>query len=119
MAIIIDGVKVAGLTNNVQNFMRVHEAVISASNWVDYPMIGTREQIVSIPSIMSTNTARVDHSNSSVDGTYEGYVKYVDEENEYLGYITNGYAETVDGGIKFVVFSNSNTIDIPIVVEVI
>lgn len=119
MAIIIDGVKVAGLNNNVQNFMKVYEATISASNWIDYPAIGIREQIVAIPNVSALNTARVDHANVSIDGTSEGYIKYVDEENQYLRYITNGYAETVDGGIKFVIFHDQNTIDIPIVVEVI
>lgn len=119
MAIIIDGVKVAGLNNNVQNFMKVYEAVISASNWTYYAELGIKEQIVPVANIISSNTARVDHANSSIDGTLNGYTRYVDEENEYLKYITNGYAETVNGGIKFVIFDEQNTIDIPIVIEVI
>jgi len=33
--------------------------------------------------------------------------------------VTNGYAETVDGGVKFVIFGDPNTVSIPIVVEVV
>ena len=37
---------------------------------------------------------------------------------QYLTCITNGYAETHDGGITFYIFGDANTVSIPIVVEV-
>ena len=61
------------------------------------------------------NTATVDHV--FTDGTE--YADFVEAENQYLEFITNGYAETYDGGVTFHIFGDAPTVEIPIVVEVV
>lgn len=96
----------------------VYEATIGTS-WTENEDTGVKTQTVSISGVTASNTAKVDHSSASADGTSDGYAKFVKEENQYLTYITNGYAETVAGGIKFTIFGDPNTVNIPIVVEVV
>lgn len=99
---------------------KVYEAIIGTS-WTEDSETGVKTQTVLIPnsSIDEDSTAKVDHSSENVDGTSEGYATFVEEENQYLTYITNGFAETVAGGIKFTIFGDPNTVNIPIVVEVV
>lgn len=89
------------------------------TNWTENEDTGVNTQTVSIAGITAEHTAKVDHSSASVDGTSDGYAKFVEEENQYLTYITNGFAETVEGGIKFTIFGDTPTVNIPIVVEVV
>lgn len=96
----------------------IYEATIGTS-WTEDSDTGVKYQTVSIDGITASNTAKIDHSSASVDGTSDGYAKFVEEENQYLTYITNGFAETVAGGIKFTIFGDPNTVNIPIVVEVV
>ena len=98
----------------------VYEATIGTT-WDENSETGVKTQTVLIPDsdIDEDSTAKVDHSSVSVDGTSDGYETFVEEENQYLTYITNGYAETVAGGIKFTIFGDPNTVSIPIVVEVV
>lgn len=97
---------------------QVYEAVIG-TEWTKNEDTGVKTQTVEIDGITADQTAKVDHSSASADGTYEGYVLFVEEENQYLTCITNGFAETVDGGIRFAIFKDANTVNIPIVVEVV
>lgn len=97
---------------------QVYEVTIGTS-WAENEDTGVKTQTVSVSGVTASNTAKVDHSSASVDGTSDGYAKFVEEENQYLTYITNGYAETVAGGIKFTIFGDPNTVTIPIVVEVV
>lgn len=97
---------------------QVYEVTIGTS-WTENEDTGVKTQTVSISGVTASNTAKVDHSSASVDGTSDGYAKFVEEENQYLEFITNGYAETVAGGIKFTIFGDPNTVAIPIVVEVV
>ena len=97
---------------------KVYTATIGTS-WTENEDTGVKTQTVSIPEITASNTAKVDHASTSVNGTSDGYATFVEEENQYLTYITNGYAETIDGGIKFYIFGDANTVSIPIVVEVV
>ena len=76
-----------------------------------------KSQNVSIPGVLAKHTAKVDHAYTG-DGTSDGYAAFVEAENQYLTCITNGYAETYDGGITFYTFGDANTVSIPIVVEV-
>lgn len=96
----------------------VYEATIGTA-WTEDEDTGVKTQTVAIAGVTAANTAKVDHSSASVDGTSEGYTTFVAEENQYLTYITNGFAETVAGGIKFNIFGDPNTVAIPIVVEVV
>ena len=97
---------------------QVFEAVID-TNWTEDSDTGVKYQTVSIDGVTADNTAKVDHSSASIDGTSDGYAVFVEEENQYLTYVTNGFAETVEGGIKFTIFGDAPTVNIPIVVEVV
>lgn len=89
------------------------------TNWTENNDTGVKTQFVEISGVTANHTAKVDHSNASVDGTSDGYATFVEEENQYLNYITNGFAETVEGGIEFTIFGDAPTVPIPIIVEVV
>lgn len=97
---------------------QVYTATIGTS-WTENADTGVKSQTVSISGVTASHTAKVDHSSASIDGTSDGYATFVEEENQYLTCITNGYAETVSGGITFYVFGEVPTVAIPIVVEVV
>ena len=87
------------------------------TTWTENEETGVKSQNVSIPGVLAKHTAKVDHAYTG-DGPSDGYAAFVEAENQYLTYITNGYAETYDGGITFHIFGDANTVSIPIVVEV-
>ena len=87
------------------------------TTWTENEDTGVKSQNVAIPGVLAKHTAKVDHAYTG-DGTSDGYVAFVEAENQYLTYITNGYAETYDGGIAFHIFGDAPTVSIPIVVEV-
>ena len=88
------------------------------TNWTLNENTGVRSQNVAIPGVLASHTAQIDHAYSG-NGTATGYANFVEAENQYLNCITNGYAETYDGGIAFHIFGDANTVSIPIVVEVV
>ena len=83
------------------------------TSWTDNDD-GTKSQTVSMSGVTAGNTAQV-------DTYYNGgeYADYVEAQNQFLEYITNGFAQTVAGGIKFTIFGEANTVSIPIIVEVV
>ena len=87
------------------------------TTWTENEDTGVKSQNVSIPGVLAKHTAKVDHAYTG-GGTSDGYAAFVEAENQYLTYITNGYAETYDGGITFYIFGEANTVSIPIVAEV-
>lgn len=87
------------------------------TNWTENADTGVKSQSIAIPGVLAKHTAKVDHAYTG-DGTSDGYAAFVEAENQYLTYITNGYAETYDGGITFYIFGDAPTVSIPIVVEV-
>ena len=87
------------------------------TTWTENEDTGVKSQNVAIPGVLAKHTAKVDHAYTG-DGTFDGYAAFVEAENQYLTYITNGYAETYDGGITFYIFGDAPTVEIPIVVEV-
>ena len=87
------------------------------TTWTENEDTGVKSQNVAIPGVLAKHTATVDHAYTG-DGTSDGYAAFVEAENQYLTYITNGYAETYDGGITFYIFGGAPTVEIPIVVEV-
>ena len=87
------------------------------TTWTENENTGVKSQNVAIPGVLAKHTAKVDHDYTG-DGTSDGYAAFVEAENQYLTYITNGYAETYDGGITFYIFGDAPTVEIPIVVEV-
>lgn len=87
------------------------------TTWTEDSNTGVKTQSVAIPGVLASQTATVDHVYTG-SGTSDDYAAFVEAENQYLTYITNGYAETYDGGIKFTIFGDANTVAIPIVAEV-
>lgn len=87
------------------------------TTWTENEETGVKSQSVPIAGVLAKHTAKVDHAYTG-DGTSDGYAAFVEAENQYLTYITNGYAETYDGGITFYIFGDAPTVSIPIVVEV-
>lgn len=96
--------------------VKTYPATIGTT-WVEDSNTGVKTQSVAIPGVKASSTATVDHAYTG-SGTSDDYAAFVEAENQYLTYITNGYAETYDGGIKFTIFGDANTVSIPIVVEV-
>lgn len=96
--------------------VKTYTATIGTT-WVEDENTGVKTQSVAIAGVKSTNTATVDHVYTGA-GTSDDYAAFVEAENQYLNCITNGYAETYNGGIKFTIFGDANTVSIPIVAEV-
>ena len=96
--------------------VKTYTATIGTT-WVEDENTGIKTQSVAIAGVKATNTATVDHVYTG-SGTSDDYAAFVEAENQYLNCITNGYAETYNGGIKFTIFGDANTVSIPIVVEV-
>ena len=96
--------------------VKTYTATIGTT-WVEDENTGVKTQSVAIPGVLASQTAMVDHVYTG-SGTSDDYAAFVEAENQYLTYITNGYAETYDGGIKFTIFGDANTVAIPIVAEV-
>lgn len=96
--------------------VKAYTATIGTT-WVEDENTGIKTQSVAIAGVTAQSTAMVDHVYTG-SGTSDDYAAFVEAENQYLNCITNGYAETYDGGIKFTIFGDANTVDIPIVAEV-
>lgn len=96
--------------------VKTYTATIGTT-WVEDENTGVKTQSVAIAGVTAQNTALVDHVYTGA-GTSDDYAAFVEAENQYLNCITNGYAETYDGGIKFTIFGDVNTVAIPIVAEV-
>jgi hypothetical protein len=96
---------------------QVYTATIG-TNWTEDSDTGVKTQTVSISGVTADSTAKIDHGRTVANNS-DDLALYVEEENQYLTYVTNGYAETVSGGVKFTIFGDPNTVAIPIVVEVV
>jgi hypothetical protein len=88
------------------------------NSWTEDTTTGVKSQKVAISGVTANHTAKVDHVYTG-NGTSDSYATFVKEENQYLECITNGYAETYNGGITFYIFGDAPNISIPIVVEVV
>lgn len=96
--------------------VKTYTATIGTT-WAEDSNTGVKTQTVAISGVKASQTAKVDHAYTG-NGTSDAYTAFVEAENQYLNCITNGYAETYNGGIKFTIFGDANTVAIPIVVEV-
>ena len=96
--------------------VKTYTATIGTT-WTENENTGVKSQSIAIAGVLAKHTAKVDHAYTG-DGTSDGYAAFVEAENQYLTYITNGYAETYDGGITFYIFGDAPTVSIPIAVEV-
>ncbi len=96
--------------------VKTYTATIGTT-WTEDSNTGVKTQSVAIAGVTAQSTAMVDHVYTG-SGTSDDYAAFVEAENQYLNCITNGYAETYNGGIKFTIFGDANTVAIPIVAEV-
>lgn len=89
------------------------------TTWTEDTEKGTKTQTISIAECTGADDeiAKIDVYYNG-DESLESYATFVEQQNQFLDFITNGYAETVAGGVKFTIFGNPNTIEIPIIVEV-
>lgn len=87
------------------------------TNWTEDAATGVKSQSIAINGVLASHTAKVDHVYNG-DGSAASYATYVEEENQFLDRITNGFAKTYDGGITLYIFEAANTVNIPIIVEV-
>lgn len=109
------------ITSNVKELIGGGGALYTATigtTWSESPTTGIKYQEVAISGIKSTDDAQIDHVFTGSD-TSDDYKTFVEAENQYLTYITNGYAETIDGAVKFVIFGDAPTVEIPIAVKVV
>ena len=96
--------------------VKTYTATIGTT-WTEDEDTGVKFQSVAISGVLAKHTAKVDHAYTG-SGTSDDYAAFVEAENQYLTCITNGYAATYNGGIKFYIFGDAPTVSIPIVVEV-
>lgn len=96
--------------------VKTYTATIGTT-WTEDEDTGVKTQNVAISGVLASNTATIDHVYTG-SGTSDDYAAFVEAENQYLTYITNGYAETYTGGVKFTIFGDAPTVEIPIIVEV-
>ena len=101
------------ITDKVKRTLSPSYTATISTTWVENSDTGVQSQSVAIDGIKASDVVIVDH-------VYNGdsYDTFVEAQNQYLNYITNGYAETYDGGITFYIFADANTVNIPIIVEV-
>ena len=92
---------------------------VRGTTWTENEETGAKYQDVTIEGIKAEHNGYCDHDDTSIDGTSEGYATFVEEENQWLTYITNGRpAQTFDGYIRFEIFGEPNTVEIPFRAEV-
>lgn len=96
--------------------VKTYTATIGTT-WTEDEDTGVKTQNVAISGVLASHTATIDHVYTG-SGTSDDYAAFVEAENQYLTYITNGYAETYTGGVKITIFGDAPTVSIPIIVEV-
>ena len=88
------------------------------TTWTEDADTGVKIQEVSIPGVLET----MDLGNLDVimthERTSEGYTAFVEENNQFLNLITNGDAETygtneTNGGVRFYIYGDAPTVEIP------
>lgn len=93
-----------------------YEAAIG-TDWTEDENTGVKSQTVAISGVTDADNAHVEPRYTG-DGTSDGYATFVTQKNQFFTCITNGYAETVAGGITFHIFGDAPTVSIPVLVEV-
>ena len=89
-----------------------------STNWTEDEETGVKIQRVSVEGFTSANSAKI-YPRYTGDGTNESYATFVEQQNQFFEFITNGYGETFDGYFEIYIFGDPNTVSIPITVEVI
>ena len=89
------------------------------TNWTEDETTGVKSQLVAIDGVLAAHQSAVLDVILTHERTTEGYTLFVEEKNQFLQYITNGDAETVDGGVMFYIYGEPNTVEIPFCLEVV
>jgi hypothetical protein len=87
------------------------------TTWTENEDTGIKTQMVSISGLTADHTGKLDVIYDG-DNSSESYATFVEVQNQFLEYITNGFAETIDNGVKFTIFGDPNTVEIPFILEV-
>lgn len=85
--------------------------------WTEDGSTGVKSQTIALEGVAAKDNAHVEPRYTG-DGTGEGYAAFVEQKQQFLDRITNGYAQTVDGGVVLYIFGEANTVEIPVLVEV-
>lgn len=88
------------------------------TEWTEDENTGVKSQLVAVEGVLEAHHLGVLDVIMTHERTTEGYAAFVEETNQFLTYITNGDAETVDGGVMFYIYGEPNTIEIPFALEV-
>lgn len=83
------------------------------TEWTEDETTGVKSQFVAVEGVLAAHNMGVVDVVMTHERTTEGYAAFVEETNQFLQYITNGDAETVDGGVMFYIYGEPNTIEIP------
>lgn len=88
------------------------------TTWNEDADTGAKIQEVSIPGVLETMDLGALDVIMTHERTSEGYAAFVEENNQFLTYITNGDAETygtdeTNGGVRFYIYGDAPTVEIP------
>ena len=83
------------------------------TEWTEDEATGVKSQLVAVEGVLAAHNMGVVDVVMTHERTTDGYAAFVEETNQFLQYITNGDAETVDGGVMFYIYGEPNTIEIP------
>ena len=86
---------------------------IIGTEWTEDEETGVKYQLVEIEGVLASHETAVLDAVMTHDRTADGYAAFVEENNQFLEFITNGDAETVDGGVMFYIYGEPNTVEIP------
>lgn len=89
------------------------------TEWTKDSSTGVRYQLVEIDGVRASHQSATLDVIMTHERTSDGYANFIEEQNQFLDFITNGDAETVDGGVMFYIYGDLNTIEIPFCVEVV
>lgn len=109
----------AEIDERIEEQLEQYGTATIGTTWTEDEATGVKSQSVAVEGVTAKDNVQVDHDTTTIDGTSEGYAAFVEEENQFLSCITNGYAVTYNGGITFYIFGDAPTVRIPIIVEVI
>lgn len=116
VTVILDTVNNKAYVQGSNSNCTLYKRTIKANEWIEESS-GIKKQHVQIEGIYETNNVFIKHDAESID--VSGRDLFIQEEEEYINYIANGYAKTCNGGIDFYIFDEPNTIDVPIVVKIL
>lgn len=96
--------------------IKTYTATIGTT-WTEDSNTGVKTQNVAIPGVTVNSTVFIDHAYTG-SGTSDDYAAFVEAENQFLTYVTNGCQAPYNGGVKFMIFGDAPTVSIPIDVVV-